>query len=362
MTTTVALIGSGYRSHTFARVIAAVPDRLRLVGAVVRDPERAAAFTAEHGVPTWRSVADADLEGVDVVVVAVRGSASAEVITELKDRGPIVLAETPPGVDVAELEALGALERDGLRIQVAEQYHLEPLLAAQISIAREGLLGRVTQAQVSISHGYHGVSVLRRALGIGFEDAEITATTVPSPVRLGPSRYGDPTEDRMVDGVRTLAWLDFGDRHGVVDFDDQQVRSWARSPSMLIRGTEGELRDTVVRRFLDARTPMVSRLERVAAGGPGNHEGMFLRGYAFEGQWRFANPYLRARLAEDEIAMARILDATGEHARGGPAPYSLAEAAQDRYLDLMIQRAVQTGERVRTSRQSWASIPSAGTH
>ena len=176
MVTTVALVGAGYRSHTFARVIAAVPDRLRLAGAVVRDPERASEFAAEHGTTTWGSVAEADLDGVDVVVVAVPGSSSATVIAELKDRGPVVLAETPPGVDVAQLDALCALERDGLRIQVAEQYHLEPLIAAQISIARSGLLGTVSQAQVAVAHGYHGVSVLRRALGVTFEDAEITAT------------------------------------------------------------------------------------------------------------------------------------------------------------------------------------------
>ncbi|WP_420112633.1 Gfo/Idh/MocA family oxidoreductase [Pseudactinotalea sp.] len=354
MVTTIALIGAGYRSHTFARVIAAVPERLQLAGAVVRDPQRAAEFAAEHRTTTWPSLAEADLDGVDVVVVAVPGSASARVIAELKDRGPVVLAETPPGVDMAELEALCALERDGLRIQVAEQYHLEPLIAAQIAIARSGLLGEVTQAQVAVAHGYHGVSVLRRALGVAFEDATITATTVLSPVRLGPSRYGDPDEDRMVNGTRTLAWLDFGDRHGVFDFDDQQYRNWARSPSLLVRGTDGELRDLEVRRFLDARTPLTSRLERVAAGGPGSHEGLFLRGYTFEGSWQYSNPYLRARLAEDELSIARILDLTGEYARGGPAVYSLAEAAQDRYLDLAIQRAAETGERVRTTRQPWA--------
>lgn len=354
MASTIALIGAGYRSHTFARVIAAVPDRLRLAGAVVRDPQRAAEFAAEHGTTTWPSLSEADLEGVDVVVVAVSGSASARVITELKDRGPVVLAETPPGVDVAELETLCALERDGLRIQVAEQYHLEPLIAAQLSIARSGLLGRVTQAQIAVAHGYHGVSVLRRALGIAFEDAEITATTIPSPVRLGPSRYGDPDGDDMVEGTRTLAWLDFGDRHGVFDFDDQQYRNWARTPSLLVRGTEGELRDTEVRRFLDGRTPLTSRLERVAAGGPGSHEGMFLRGYTFEGEWLHSNPYLRARLAEDELAIARILDLTGAYARGGPSVYSLAEAAQDRYLEVAIQQAAQSGERVHTARQSWA--------
>lgn len=356
MITTIDLVGAGYRAHTFARVVAALPDRFRLAGAVVRDPNQGAAFAAEHRTRTWPSVTQAELDGVDVAVVAVSGGASAGVITELSGRGPVVLAETPPGTDVAELERLCALERDGgLRIQVAEQYHLEPLISAQLAVARSGALGRVDQAQVSVAHGYHGVSVLRRALGIAFEDAEITATTIASPSRRGPSRYSDPETDELVQGVRTLAWLDFGDRHGTVDFDDQQYRSWVRSPSLLVRGTDGELRDTEVRRLLDARTPLVSHLERVAAGGAGSHEGLFLRGYALDGRWRYTNPYLPARLAEDELAIAHILEATAEYASGGAPTYSLAEAAQDRYLDLAIQRAAATGERIRTSRQSWTA-------
>jgi hypothetical protein len=361
--TTVALVGGGFRAQMFARVVSAVPERFRLAGAVVRDTGRGAAFGESFGVPTWRSVAGARLDGVDVVVVAVSGSASAAVIADLAARtagdgaGPVILAETPPGVDTEELAALHRLVQDGARIQVAEQYHAEPLLSSQLAVAASGALGRVTQANVTISHGYHGVGVLRRALGIGFEDAEIRATTWTAPLRAGPTRAGDPTQDRLVDAVRTLAWLDFGDRQGAVDFEDQQVRSWVRTTSLLVRGTDGELRDDVVRRLADPFTPVRSRIERLDAGGPGNQEGLFLRGYGFEGRSVFENPFGRARLFDHELGIAVLLDRVGAYARGGPSVYSLAEAAQDRYLDLQIQQAARTGETVRTTRQVWADPP-----
>ncbi|WP_104178272.1 hypothetical protein [Cryobacterium sp. Y50] len=63
----------------------------------------------------------------------------------------------------------------GALIQVAEQYHLEPMLSSQIAVARSGILGTVREASVSVCHDYHGMSVLRRMLGIGFENATITA-------------------------------------------------------------------------------------------------------------------------------------------------------------------------------------------
>lgn len=42
-----------------------------------------------------------------------------------------------------------------------------------------------------------------------------------------------------------------------------------------------------------------------------------------------------------------------EYANGGPDFYSLAEACQDRYLDLMMEQAIESGEKVRTEKQAW---------
>ena len=58
---------------------------------------------------------------------------------------------------------------------MAEQYHLHPLHAARIAIANSGKLGEISQVQISECHGYHGISLMRKLLGIGFENASITA-------------------------------------------------------------------------------------------------------------------------------------------------------------------------------------------
>jgi hypothetical protein len=43
-----------------------------------------------------------------------------------------------------------------------------------------------------------------------------------------------------------------------------------------------------------------------------------------------------------------------EYVTGGPDFYSVAEAAQDHYVSLMIQRALASQETVRTTVQPWA--------
>lgn len=142
--------------------------------------------------------------------------------------------------------------------------------------------------------------------------------------------------------------------HGTYDFDDQQYRSWIRSPSLLVRGSHGELRDETVRYLDDFRTPAVARLERLDAGGAGNHEGLFLRGYTLNGARVYSNDYLPARLPDEELSIASLLTAMGEYVRGGREVYRVAEAAQDQYLQLMVRRAAESGAPVVTERQAWA--------
>jgi hypothetical protein len=353
--TSFAVVGGGYRTGFFLRAARELPDRLRVSGVVTRRSENGAELERDWGVPTSRTL-DALLEGgsPDFVVVSVAKDASAEVIADVVAHGLPVLAETPPAVDVAGLTELHRLVQNGARIQVAEQYHLEPLIRAQIAVARSGQLGRVTSAAVSVAHDYHGISVLRRLLGVGFDNAEVTGHQFSARVQAGPDRRGDPREERWAAELSVSGRFDFGDRLGTYDFIGDQYRSWLRSPSLLVRGELGELRDEEVRSLRDWRTPLRQSITRLAAGGAGSHEGLFLRSLVLGGDTVYENEFLPARLADDELSVATLLARMGDYVRGGPEVYGLAEACQDQYLQLVMHQAIEARTSIRTETQPWA--------
>lgn len=266
-----------------------------------------------------------------------------------------VLTETPPAASLAELLALHELSKRGARIQVAEQYHLQPLHAARLTFIHSGKLGTVTQAQVSIAHSYHGMSLLRKALGITFEPVKITAHSFTAPLIVGPDRSGLPQQERTILSEQQIAYLDFGDKLGIFDFSDAQYRSWIRSPRLLVRGERGEINNDRVRYLVDYRTPVTLSFDRQDAGENGNLEGYYHKGILIGSEWIYKNPFIPARLSDDEIAVASCMIGMDAYVDGGPDMYSLAEASQDHYLGMMIEQAISSAQVVTTTRQPWAS-------
>jgi hypothetical protein len=349
------IVGSGWRSEFFLRIAAALPERFRVTGLVTRSETTAAEMYAQWGVaghPDVDSLLAADRP--EFVVVSVPWAVAPGVVADLVGRGVPVLCETPPAPDLEGLISLyDRVGASGL-VQVAEQYHRSPLLSAQLEIAHSGRIGRPSQVLVAQCHDYHGVSVMRRALGIGAEDATITASVFESPLLAGPGRHGDPVEEWFVTARQTSARFDFGDRLGLYDFAPEQYFSWIRGNRLLVRGERGEIENTDVRYVKGVGDPVFGTLRRVMTGEGGNLEGMFLRGIQLGEDWVFANPFMPGRLSDDEIAIASLLDGMRAWSEGGPEVYSLAEASQDHYLALLMQRAAETGGPVRSDRQVWA--------
>jgi len=93
---------------------------------------------------------------------------------------------------------------------------------------------------------------------------------------------------------------------------------------------------------------------RSDAGRDGNLEGQYHKGILAGAEWVYRNPFAPARLTDDEIAVATCLAGMADYVQGGEEFYSLAEAAQDRYLDIMIARAVESGQKVTATRQVWS--------
>jgi len=349
------LIGAGWRVDFFMRIAAALPDKFGVVGVVARDPEKGKAFTERWGVPTFRTTEELFALKPAFVVVSVPWNVSVDMLEKCAANGIPALAETPPAPDIVGLEKLSKLIREGAKIQIAEQYFLQPLHAALLAVAHSGRIGVPNQAQISVAHGYHGISLIRKYLGIGFENAKITATSFSTPIVNSPGRNGPPKTEQIVDSLQVVARFEFeSGKIGFYDFTGDQYFSYVRGPRLLVRGERGEIDGETVRFLLSADVGVNVPMRREDIGLRGNLEGYSHRGYTLGSDYVYQNPFPTGRLADDEIAIATVLEGMARYANGGKAVYGLADAAQDRYLDICMEEAVRTGKPVQTSMQIWA--------
>ena len=355
--TTFAVVGSGWRSLFFLRLAQMAPDRLRATGVVTRTAERGQEVTDAWGVPTHRTVEDLLASGrPDVVIASVPWAQMPVTVRELVAAGAAVLAETPPAPDLPGLRALWADVGESGLVQVAEQYLLMPGHAARLAVVREGVIGSPTQVQVSSTHMYHAVSMIRGFLGVGMEEVVVHGRDFSAPLLDPLSGAGWNPSAEVEAHTTTLATLDFGDgRSGLYDFTDNQWWNPLRARRIVVRGSTGEVVDDAVTRMVDPTTPVTSHLSYRRRGIDMNLEGVDLDTISFDGRVVHRNTWAGTRMSEDDIAVAQIIADTGAWARGeGPEPYPLAQGCQDHAIALAIAESARTGADVRVAREVWA--------
>jgi predicted dehydrogenase len=353
----VGLIGSGWRAEFYARMARLMPDRWRISGVVTRSAARGERVHAAWRVPSVRTVTDLiAMELPDYVVVAVPWDVTPGFVAELADAGIPVLTETPPAPDLRGLRDLWSRVGASGLVQVAEHSPLMPSHAARLAVLSAGAIGQVTQVQISSTHMYHAVAVIRRMLGAGMEPVDIVARRFTAPL-VDPQTKNGWTDNAMPQQAgTTLGLLDFGaGRSAVYDFTDNQWHNPLRVNRILVRGSHGEILDDRVTRWVDERTVVASPLARRQIGIEQDLEGFDLDFIAFEGRPVYRNAYVGARLADDDIAVAALMDAMAAWTRGvGPEPYPLAQGCQDHMVALAMDDAIRAGAPVRTELEPWA--------
>ena len=350
-----AVVGIGWRAEFFLRIARALPERFQVLGVVSSRAQKREEIRSKWGFKAYQSVEKLlENEKPDFVVLSISKEAAAEVILKLAEFEIPILAETPPAANLAELINLNQKLGNDYPIQIAEQYHLQPLHQAIFKLIDSSRLGDVNYARVSISHGYHAVSLMRRALGVKFENAEIEARFFEAPVVKGPDRSGLPVQKQIVRKRHEFAFLNFAGKLGLYDFERDQHRSWIRSQEILIRGTEGEVKNSNFKFLKDYQSPVELDLKRVEAGINQNLEGFYLKGITCGEDWLYQNPFLPASFSDDEIAVAEVLVRMDEFLASGKSFYSLAEASQDQYLALKIKEAAAENKKITTQKQIWA--------
>ena len=354
--TTFGIVGGGWRSHLLLRLADAAPGRLNAAGVVTRTADAGERVTARWGVPTYRTIDELlKAEDVDYVVAAVSWPAMPGVIRDLVAAGMAVLAETPPAPDLDRMHSLwGDVAGSGL-VQVAEQYLLMPGHAARHTVIQDGVIGQATSVEISSTHLYHAVSLIRGLLGVGMDDVVVNARDFRAPL-VDPLTF-DGWDLQAVPEPRTttIATLDFGDRMGLYNFVENQWWNPLRTRRIVVRGSRGELVDNTVVRLVDPTSPVESSLVYRRTGVDMNLEGSELVHVSFDGRVVYRNPWLGTRLSEDDIAVASMLEAEGAWVRGeGPEPYPLAQACQDHAIGLAIQESARTGAEVHVAKNVWA--------
>lgn len=353
--TRFAVVGSGWRSQFFVRLARMAPDRLRVTSVVTRTAGRAEEISAGWGVPAVLTLEEALRERPDFVIASVPWAAMPDLVRELVAAGVPVLAETPPAPDVEGLRSLWHDVGGSGRVQVAEQYLLMPGHAARLAVVRDGTIGEPTSVQISSTHMYHAVSLVRGLLGVGTDDVVVNAREFTAPLLDPLSGAGWDPSARPRDATTTLATLDFGGRTGLYDFTDNQWWNPLRGRRLLVRGTRGEIADDAVTRLVDPVTPVTSLLSYRRRGIDLNLEGVDLDTIALDGRVVHRNAWAGTRMSDDDVAVAELLARTGTWARGeGDEPYPLAQACQDHAISLAMAESARAHADVRVGGEPWS--------
>src|SRR5919206_4931991 len=164
----VAIIGTARRSnYLYGPLLKALPD-VELVSVWGRSPDSALRLGESLGVPAFTDL-DALIRETEprIGVVSVAYGANGEVGLMAVEHGLNVLLETPIAHKLSEADAIiASARRQGLKIEVSEQFHRRPLEQIKLKLIASGLFGRVhTSFNDFAGHGYHGVSVMRSYLG-----------------------------------------------------------------------------------------------------------------------------------------------------------------------------------------------------
>lgn len=351
-----SLIGAGYRAAYFARVAAALPERFELRGVLGQDPGRAEAFAARHGLRRCADLDELLRLNADFVVVCVSRGQATGYLMALMERGVPALCETPPGETREDLVRLWEeASRRQAKIDVAEQYFLQPLYAAWYEAVRQGMIGPVENISLSALHGYHGVSIIRRFLGVGMESCRIHGerhqfSAVRTSARDGVKRDGEITpyqRDRL-----SLAFE--SGKVGYFDFAGIQYHSFIRTRQINVQGQRGEIDDLEIRCLAEDNLPVFMPLSRHDRG---RYDGVqhALHHLTLGERLLYANPFPDARLNDDELAIASCLDGMRGYLETGKPFYGLADALQDTYLSqLMDQALAQPHQEIISERMPWA--------
>lgn len=356
--TSIAIIGAGWRADFYIRIAQLMPERFEIVGVVARTEEARNGLEQKYGVQTFSSISQLlNYKKPDYAVSSVSWASNPGIVEELVSAGVYVLCETPPAPTVEALQKMWNSVGSSGMVQVAEQYLNLPGHAARLSLTRSGVVGEVSSVELSSTHGYHAVSIMRGFLRSGFEPTTVMTQQFQAPLVNPLVRNGWNSDLNPQIAKTTISLIDFGGgRSGIYNFVDNQWHNQLRHRRIVVRGSKGEIVDDSVKRLIDGPAITTSRIERMQLGYDLNLAGYDTEHLSFDGAAVFTNPFKGLRFMDEEIAIAQLMVQMADWIAGSAeAPYPLNEGCQDQLVSLAIDESIASGRSITTQKQNWAS-------
>ena len=329
------IIGAGWRSEFYLRIAELLPKKFSVSGIYIRNCVRQEKFAEKYNVKICQSLEELLKTDFDFIVSCVNKAGICYIVRELADKNIPVLTETPIGTSLKEIDDYLAEIKPDWRVQVAEQFHFQPRNVAIKSVIDSGILGEITQVQLSCCHDYHAVSLIRFFLGTGDEMPEGFSFSQSDTVTRYNSRGGLLKKPQTVTAEEKFAFFKFKDKTAVYDFNYEQYFSDIRRSRILIRGTNGEILNNECT-YLKNGLPRSFKLQRNLYGANESLDGFTLVNITAEGNVVYENPFKSSRLSDEEIAIAMCLLNMKKYLETGTPFYTLEDAATDSKIFLSV--------------------------
>ena len=150
MSLRIGILGAA-RVATYAMIAPAREvEGVEVAAVAARDPERARAYAAEHGIPATCANYDALIAApdIDAIYNALPPNLHARWSVAALEAGKPVLCEKPFTLSLADTDAMLAAEaRTGTLLMEAQHSHYHPISARMRQIAHSGMLGDIVHVE-----------------------------------------------------------------------------------------------------------------------------------------------------------------------------------------------------------------------
>ena len=203
-----AVIGVGGRgSAVRLRHVVLMNDVFELVAICDRDEEKARQFATEHNVKAYGRVQDLVAnESLDLATVSTPGDSHHVICAYLAENGINIIVETPLAITLPLCDLIiDAVDRNNVKLEVAEQYPRDPWHLMKRKIIDAGLIGDLLRIySLFQTGGYHIMSSIR--LLSGSTPIRATGIAMDNPIpRVNTSAIRQYTQEDWSMGIIDFA-------------------------------------------------------------------------------------------------------------------------------------------------------------